>query len=184
MINSAAFYLISKVLRTWTDPKARYDYSLGFVLAGSLQTIIGLFMIFTWPLNGVFNIAFGEPLVYFGALQMSLGVCFLKSLKVESLFIFIFLGSLQCLAIGTAIIHYSLSADPVIVGLLFIGVGIALMLSTLSIHKNWSLKIPAMLFLVMSFVWAIISIRSYLLHLNPNDEFGKWKAKTTIDQNH
>jgi putative membrane protein len=182
LVNSAAFYLASKVLKAWYNHEIRNEYSIGFILVGFLQTILGFYTIFTWPLNGVFNIAYGEPLVYFGSLLICVGICFQKALKVENLSIFFLLGSLKCFAIGAAIIYYSLSADPVIVGLLFLGVGATLLLTLISIHKNKSLNISAMLFLVMSFVWAVISTRSYFLHLNPNDEFGKWKAKTTIER--
>ena len=174
LINGISFYLLHLALRHHTDRDRLQQFSTGFFISGILQLAIGFHIVLTWPLYGVFNIAYGEPLVYFGMLATAFGFVLKNKGPIQGLIPFVIGGAFQCLVIGVAILFYSLSADPVIVGALFISVSIALFFAILCMHLKYSMRSASNIFLALAIVWCAIALRAYFVHLNPDDDFGKW----------
>ena len=63
----------------------------GFGITGAIALTTGLHMIFTWPVIGSFNIAFGEPSVLFGILFVGTAIALAQGWELFTLAIYAFL---------------------------------------------------------------------------------------------
>ncbi len=150
----------------------------GFLLSGFIATVTGLYMIFTWPLPGSFNIAFGELIVLFGSIFFFAGLALQRDWDLLSIAIVSVLAGVAAIIVGIRILDLKLTQAPGIAGLgyLFTGVAGILVLPVYFWKKSMLLRIiTTVVILVAAVLWAITGYASYWAHL---DEFGKWLPAT------
>ncbi len=150
----------------------------GFLVAGFLGIVLGLHIIFTWPLPGSYNVGFGEPLVLFGALTFGTGLAIVLDWDLFSLGIFGFFAGIVAVVVGVRIMDLGMTRGPVLSGLGFIFTGAAglLYLPAWLTRKSPAVRMIAALFaLVALVIWAITGYGSFWSHV---ESFSDWTPAT------
>ncbi|MFW6137722.1 MAG: DUF981 family protein [Spirochaetota bacterium] len=147
----------------------------GFTITGFTGLVTGIHMIFTWPLPGSFNIAFGEMSVLFSILFLGAALALAKDYQLLSVTIYALFAGGAALVVGIRIINLGLTKEPAMSGAGFILTGIGGILSTptylLRNKKGVALLCGAVL-LIAAVIWFITVYGSYWGHL---ESFKDWK---------
>ncbi len=151
----------------------------GFGMAGAIAIVTGLHMTFTWPIQGSYNIAFGETSVLFGVLFVGASVCLAMGWDLLSLAIYAFFAGLAAIVIGARIIDLGLTRLPLMSGLGFILTGLGGVASVPTLlyfktNRTWRILGAAVL-LSAAFIWALSGYLAYWSHL---EMFQKWMPET------
>lgn len=146
----------------------------GFGMTGGIALATGLHMIWTWPINGSFNIAFGETTVLFGILFIGAALSLAQGWELLTVAIYAFFAGLVAIVVGLRLINLGLTQQPLLAGIGFIltGLGGVFAAPTLYLKTNrtWRL-IGAIVLVVAALIWALIGYMAYWNHL---DTFQKW----------
>ncbi|PMB17309.1 hypothetical protein CEN47_26115, partial [Fischerella thermalis CCMEE 5319] len=67
----AGLFLLAGYVYFGLDHAYQKRWIPGFGMTGAIALVTGLHMTFTWPVRGIFNIAYGEMTVLFGILFLS-----------------------------------------------------------------------------------------------------------------
>lgn len=148
----------------------------GFGMTGAIALATGLPMIWTWPLGGSFNVAFGETTVLFGILFVTAALALALNWDLLTITFYAFFAGLTAILVGARIINLGLTLRPLVAGLGFIltGLGGVLAAPTLVYFKDnrpWRL-VGAAVLLVAALIWAVIGYMTYWGHL---ESFQDWQ---------
>ncbi len=176
LVNVAAGHLLlaSMVLKNQFQGDKKKPWTIPFTLIGSLSLIIGLHMIWTWPLPGSFNIAFGEPTVLFGMIMLGLAWACYRESTLTPLAIYALLGGLAAFIIGTRIINLGLSWSPYPIAIGFFFSGLSGILAWPFVqwyqYRKWRLMY-GIITLVAALIWTIGALNVYWVNIL---EFASW----------
>jgi putative membrane protein len=158
--------------------KDRKVMAPGFLITGFIGTITGFHMIFTWPLPGSHNIAFGEMGLLFGVLFLAAGIAVLKDWDLLTITIYAVFAGAAAIVIGLALLNYNMTKSPLLAAAGYIGAGAGAIL-TLPVYFLKQSKvlrvIVALILLAAAAVWALTAFASYWDHLQA---FSKWTPPT------
>lgn len=70
----AGLFILAHYVYQGLDGTHQKQWIPGFGMTGAIALTTGLHMIWTWPLAGSFNIAFGETTVLFGILFIEVSI--------------------------------------------------------------------------------------------------------------
>lgn len=148
----------------------------GFGMTGAIALVTGLHMIFTWPIVGSFNVAFGETTVLFGILFITTAIALAMSWDLLTIAFYAFFAGLASVVIGLQVLNLGLTLRPLLSGLGFIltGLGGVLAAPTLVYLKDnrpWRMLGAAVL-LLAALIWAFTGYLAYWGHLG---QFQDWK---------
>lgn len=180
MINLAAgtALLAYFILKGLTSEDNR-SYAAGFGVVGLVAFIGGLQMIFSWPLPGSYNIAFGESTLLFGAVFLGAALALAKGWDLTPISIYAFFAGVYAVVVGLRIIDLPLTKAPVLSGIGFIlaGLGgIAAAPGLTLLKKNQTFRyLAAALLLVTSIFWAFTFYNALWGHL---ESFTSWVPLT------
>jgi putative membrane protein len=150
----------------------------GFLITGFIGTVTGFHMIFTWPLPGSNNIAFGEMELLFGVLFLAAGIAVLKDWDLLTITIYAVFAGAAAIVIGLALLNYNMTKSPLLAAAGYVGAGVGAVL-TLPVYlmkQNKVLRvIVALILLAAALVWALTTYASYWEHLHA---FAKWAPAT------
>lgn len=149
----------------------------GFGMVGAIALVTGLHMIFTWPVPGSFNIAFGETTVLFGTLFLTTSIALALNWDLFTVTLYAFFAGLASLVIGVRILNLGLTQSPLIASLGFFLTGLGGVLAAptlmyLKDNRSWR-TLGAAVLLLAALVWAFIGYMAYWGHL---DMFQGWKT--------
>jgi putative membrane protein len=153
-------------------------WSVAFLLPGVIAFLTGLRITFTWPLPGVYNVAFGELSVLLGGLFIAAGILIAFGKSLLPLGIYAFLSGLAAIANGYGILTLKLTQAPLVTAFAFIatGLGGVLLFPTFRWTENRAIKWLFVLILAgVGLLWAYSGCLGYLGHLKM---FGDWKPAT------
>jgi putative membrane protein len=170
----AGLFLLAYYLYKGLDSPHQKQWIPGFGVTGAIALTTGLHMIFTWPITGSFNIAFGEPSVLFGILFIGTAIALAQGWELLTLAIYAFFAGLAALVIGIRIINLGLTKQPFLSGIGFIltGLGGIFAAPTLHFKTNRTLRlVGAVVLVVAALIWALTGYLAYWSHL---ESFGKW----------
>lgn len=162
LINAAAgFFLIAAYLYWGLDTPDQSQWAPAFVLPGLVSLGTGLHMIFTWPLPGPHNSAFGEMSVLFGALLTGAGLALWKGWSLVPLAVYGLFAGLFAIVTGIRYIDLGLSNTPILAGTAFIlaGVGGLSALPLLCVRRNRSIRVTGGI--VMALTAAMLAFIGY-----------------------
>ncbi len=175
ILNVAAGHLLLSNL-IWQkdyDGDSRH-WAAPFFVVGFLSFITGLHMIWTWPLPGSFNIAFGEPALVFGAIMIGIAWTLYKNLSLEPLAIYALLAGIAAFVIGAQIINLGLtwSPQPLSIGFFFSGFTGVLAWPVIRYKDNnvWRISYTLVSFLA-ALMWSIGIVSMYWTNIR---EFAAW----------
>jgi putative membrane protein len=175
LINMAAgLFLLSYFLYQGLDSPNQKQWIPGFGMTGGIALATGLHMIWTWPIAGSFNIAFGETTVLFGIIFITAALALAQGWELLTVAIYAFFAGISAMVIGLRIINLSLTNQPLLSGVGFIltGLGGVLAAPTLYLKTNrtWRL-LGASVLVVAALIWAFTGYLAYWNHL---EGFQKW----------
>jgi putative membrane protein len=175
---AAGFFLLACFTALSLDNREEPKWAAPFFVVGAIAVLSGLHMIFTWPLPGAYNIAYGESSVLFGALFVGAALCLAKGWGFEPLAVFGLFAGLVAVLVGGQILAGGLTPkQPHVAGTLFILSGIAgvLALPLCLLKKVKFLRYAAALFLLLLAAgWSLIGYGAYWSHMSEGSSFGKW----------
>lgn len=140
----------------------------GFGITGAIALVTGLHMIFTWPIRGSFNIAFGEMTVLFGILFVATSLALAQGWDLLTVAIYGFFAGLAAIVVGVRIINLGVTQQPLISGIGFIltGLGGVFAAPTLYLQTNRTLRIVgAIVLITAALIFAFTGILAYWGHM-------------------
>ncbi len=169
----AGLFLLAYYLYKGLDNPHQKQWIPGFGVTGAIALATGLHMVFTWPVVGSFNIAFGEPSVLFGILFIGTAIALAQGWELFTLAIYAFFAGLAAMVIGIRIINLGLTKQPLLSGIGFIltGLGGICAAPTLYFKTKQIRLIGAGVLVAAALIWALTGYLAYWSHL---ESFGKW----------
>jgi putative membrane protein len=156
----------------------------GFAMTGFIAVVTGLRMIFTWPLSGSYNIAFGEMSVLFGVLFLGAALALWKDWEMRTVSIYALFAGAAAIVVGARIISLGMTKSPVVSGIGFILTGLGGLFAwlcclaepILSLRTNQTLRaIGAIVLILAAAIWAFTGYVAYWDHL---ESFSNWVPLT------
>jgi putative membrane protein len=149
-----------------TSPK---QWIPGFGMTGAVALATGLHMIWTWPVRGSFNIAYGETTVLFGILFIATSLALAFGWDLLTVTIYAFFAGLTSILIGVRIINLDLTQRPLLSGVGFILTGLGGVLAAptllyLKTSRGWRL-LGAVVLIAAALIWAITGYLAYWGHM-------------------
>lgn len=147
----------------------------GFGITGAIALTTGLHMIFTWPVPGSFNIAYGEMSVLFGSLFLAACLAIAFSWDLLIVAVYGFFAGIAAVVVGLRIINLGLTRQPMLSGIGFIltGLGGIFAAPTLYLKSNHTLRtVGAIVLVVAALIFALIGYMAYWGHLA---DYSNWK---------
>lgn len=156
------------------------DWVPGFAIVGFVAVLTGAVMMFTWPLPGSYNIAFGEGSFLFGAVFLAIAFAFGRRRLLHSLALFILLAGIVAIILGARIIDLGLTRRPELSGAGFILSGLVALMASVAIPFE-RVRVSLAFRLVFSaaaaaagVIWAITGYDAYWGHLS---SFAEWAPR-------
>lgn len=151
----------------------------GFGIVGAIALTTGLHMIFTWPIRGSFNIAFGEMSVLFGILFVGTSIAIAQGWELITLAIYSFFAGLAAIVVGCRILNLGLTNQPLLssIGFILTGMGGVCALPTLLFFREnrvWRL-VGVFVLGAAAVIWALTGYLAYWSHL---ESFQQWVPPT------
>ncbi len=174
----AGLFLLACYVYQWLDDTDQKRWIPGFGMTGGIALATGLHMFWTWPVNGSFNIAFGETTVLFGILFIGAALSLAQGWELLTVAIYAFFAGLVAIVVGLRLINLGLTRQPLLAGIGFIltGLGGVFAAPTLYLKTNRTWRLIGTLVLVAAaLIWALIGYMAYWGHL---DTFQKWVPST------
>jgi putative membrane protein len=125
-------------------------------------------MIFTWPVPGSFNIAFGEMTVLFGILFIASSLAIAQGWDLLTVAIYGFFAGVAAVLIGLRLINLDLTRRPLLSGIGFIlaGLGGVFAAPALYLQTNRSLRlVGASVLIVAALIFATTGYLAYWGHM-------------------
>lgn len=156
------------------DPKPS-RWVPGFGITGAIALATGLHMIFTWPVPGSFNIAFGETSVLFGILFVGASISLAQGWELFTLAIYAFFAGWTAIVVGLRLMNLGLTKQPLITGIGFILTGLGGVcafptLWPLQRNRTWRI-VGTIVLLLAALIWAQTGYMAYWSHL---EGFQNW----------
>ncbi|MFB2769909.1 DUF981 family protein [Pelatocladus sp. BLCC-F211] len=171
----AGLFLLAGYVYFGLDHAYQKRWIPGFGMTGAIALVTGLHMTFTWPVQGVFNIAYGEMTVLFGILFLSASLALALGWDLLTVTIYGFFAGLAAIVIGVRIINLNLTRNPLLSGIGFIltGLGGVCAAPTLYLKTNrkWRL-FGAILLVIAALIFAFVGYITYWNHLG---QYSNWK---------
>lgn len=175
----AGLVLLAMFVYQGLDSPNRKQWIPGFGITGAIALVTGLHMIWTWPLSGSFNIAYGETTVLFGILFTATSLALSFGWELIAIAIYGFFAGLAAIVIGLSLIQLELTRNPLLSGIGFILTGLGGVLATptllyLRTNRSWRL-LGAVVLLAAAAIWAIVGYTAYWGHMS---QYVDWQPST------
>jgi len=160
------------------DAEGQRPFSAGFGIVGVLGLVLGLGMVFTWPLPGSYNIAFGETTALFGAVFLATAFALYHRWDLKPVTIFAFFAGVFAVVVGIRLISLNLTKEPLFSGIGFIlaGLGGVAAFPAFGLLKNKYIRLLAVIVLVATaLLWAFTFYNSLWGHM---ESFSSWLPPT------
>lgn len=171
----AGLVLLALYVDRGLDSPSQKNWIPGFGIVGGIALVTGLHMMLTWPVPGVFNIAFGETTTLFGTLFIATAIALAQGWELLTISIYGFFAGWTAIVVGIRLINLGLTKQPLLSGVGFILTGLGGVLASptlyyLKTNRIWR-KVGAAVLLVAALIWAFVGYGAYWSHL---ESFQKW----------
>ena len=100
----AGLFILAYYVYSGLDGADQKRWIPGFGMTGAIALTTGLHMIFTWPIPGSFNIAFGEMSVLLGIVFIGASVALAQNWELVTVTIYAFFAGVASILVGLRII--------------------------------------------------------------------------------
>lgn len=170
----AGLFLLAYYVYQGLDSPHQKLWVPGFGMTGAIALATGLHMIWTWPVTGSFNIAFGETTVLFGIIFVAASIALAQGWDLLTIAIYAFFAGLAAIVIGLRLINLSMTRQPLLSGIGFILTGLGGVLAAPSLYlktnRTWRLA-GAVVLVIAALIWGFTGYLAYWNHL---ESFQKW----------
>jgi putative membrane protein len=153
----------------------RKSWIYAFWMVGAILFITGLNTIFTWPLPGAYNIIFGEPSVWFGALLIFLGFSIRSDSDLMPMALISMAGGLINLVIAGDVLIYNMTQSPALAFVGFLTSGLGALLIPFGLKSKTLRWIIAIFLIIAAVIFAITGFGAYYQHAG---DFAHWVPST------
>lgn len=179
----AGLVLLATFVYQGLDNTSARRWIPGFGMTGAVALATGLHMVWNWPLQGSFNIAYGETTVLFGILFITTSLALALGWDLFTVTLYAFFAGAVAILTGLRIIDLGITQRPLIAGLGFILTGLGGVLATPTLlyfktNRTWRLLAVAVL-LAAALIWAFIGYYTYWGHL---ESYADWQPPTMRPQ--
>ena len=160
------------------DAPSRRPWVPAFTIVGGVALLTGLRMVFTFPLPGAHNAAFGEPYVLLGAAFLGAALSMAYDWDLLPVALYASVAGLAGIIVGIGIINLGMTREPAISGLGFILAGLAGLLSTPAYlwRHNRTLRLAGTAVLLLAAaIWAVTAYGAVWSHL---ESLANWVPAT------
>ncbi len=174
----AGLALLAHYLYVKPAKALRKSWAAGFYAVGLLGLVTSLPMVLQWPLPGGFNVAYGEPGLYFSVLFIAAGLTLTFEWEPLIPAIYGFFGAIYSIVIGIRIEDLGLSKEPTValLGFVLTGLGGILVLPAIQWRDNKALAtITAAILGVAALIWLYTGYAAGWGHIL---DFAKWMPPT------
>ena len=151
-----------------------------FAMVGLVAAVCGFQMIFTWPLIGSYNIAFGETSVLLGVIYLGIALSLAKEWNLAPIAVYGVLAGLAAVVLGIRIIDLRMTMQPELAGAGFILSGLGGILAVLAFcapAKKALRSTGAVVLLVAALIWAMTAFPAYWMHM---ENFASYKMPPKV----
>lgn len=179
LVNMAAgFFLLGYYIYRGLDDPNQRRWSPGFAIVGLVALAVGLHMVYTWPLPSAYNIAFGAPTVFLGALFLGAALALAFGWDLMSISVYALFAGIAAVVLGVRIIGLNLTNTPPLSGAGFIFAGLTGVLLPVVIYlrsNRAARAVVAIIAVLAALVWAFVGYEAFWGHLK---EFAQWVPAT------
>lgn len=155
--------------------ETKRSWATFFWVIGAVLMVTGLDTVTHWPLPGGYNIVFGEPALFFGAVLFGAGFGIRWGDNLVPISFAALVGGVINILISIDMLKYSMTREPVLAFWAYLtsGVGAVLVPPAIGL-KGWAWLrwIVGILLVISAILFAITGIGAYLQHPH---SFAKWK---------
>jgi putative membrane protein len=151
-----------------------------FAMVGLVAFLGGLHMIFTWPLPGAYNSAYGETSVMLGVIYLGIALSLAKDWNPAPIAIYGILAGLAAVVLGVRIMNLKMTMQPQLSGVGFILSGLGGILAALAfcMPSRKALRSTGALALILAaFIWAMTAYLAYWAHM---EHFSAYKMPPKV----
>ena len=139
----------------------------GMLMTGLLALLLGLHMVFTWPLPGSANLIYGEMSILFGVLLTGLGFMVLFGVDLLSVGVVGILAGAASLVVSAQMFRLGLAANPLLHGAAFVWMGVLGLgaMPMLRLSGSQAFRVfGAVGLMIGALLWAIIAFQGFWQH--------------------
>lgn len=173
----AGLALLAHYLYVKPEKEARKSWAAGFFAVGLLGLLTSLPMVLTWPLPGGFNVAYGEPGLFFSVLFLAAAMTLIFEWEPLIPAIYGFFGAIYAIVIGIRIENLHLGSNPfaALMGFLLTGIGGMLVLPAIQWRNTRTLTVlTAVILGLAALLWLYTGYDAGWGHVA---DFAKWVPK-------
>lgn len=174
----AGLFLLAFFVYEGLDSPLQKRWIPGFGMTGAIALATGLHMIWTWPLSGSFNVAYGEMSVLFGIIFVGASLALALNLDLLSVAIYAFFAGIAAVLVGVRILDLGLTRRPLLssVGFILTGLGGIFAAPALYLKTNQTLRlVGAIVLVIAALIWAVTGYMALWGHLA---SFSDWQPST------
>ncbi len=174
---TAGLVLLAWYVFKGLDDADQARWAPAFAVPGLVALLCGLRMIWTWPLPGSYNSAYGETSVLLGALFLGAAWSLAANRDLMPFCVYAFFAGLVGVVVGVRIIDLKMTLQPVLSGVGFILTGLAGVFAGVVLSRPKSMlirTIGAAALVAAAAIWALTGYMGYWGHMAM---FAKWVPK-------
>ncbi|MDH4247354.1 MAG: DUF981 domain-containing protein [Deltaproteobacteria bacterium] len=139
----------------------------GLMMTGLLALMLGLHMVFTWPLPGSANILYGEMSTLFGVLLTGMGIVLMVGMDLLAVGVIAALSGAASLVVAVQMFRLGLAPNPLLHGIAFVWMGILGLgaLPMLRLSGSYAFRLfGAVGLMIGALLWAIAAFQGFWQH--------------------
>lgn len=151
------------------DEEDQRKWAPALALPAFVALMCGFRMIWTWPLPGSYNVAYGESSILLGIPLAGAAVALALDWSLLPVTVYAFFGGVVSIVVGVAFINLGLSKYPLLTGVGFILTGLAGVFAgpTLCMFRSnrFVRSLGALTLLAAAVIWAFTGYGAYWMHI-------------------
>lgn len=170
----AGLFILALYVLKGLDSKDQRMWIPGFAISGLIALINGFHMIWTWPLPGSYNMAYGEMSILLGFLFLGTAISLAMEWGLIILGVYAFFSGIAAVLIGIQIKNLGLTLNPKLTYIGFVLSGLGGIFSSLVVYlrrNNIIRSIGAIILLVTAVIWLYTGYMAYWAHMK---SLSKW----------
>ncbi len=180
LINMAAGLAVLAVfyVAALGHPQRMGHYAPTFAIVGLGALVMGLRMVFTWPLGGVYNITNGDLSVLLGLAFLAAALTLARGWSLIPVGIYAFFAGAASIVVGVQVWRAGLTAKPWMSGWGYVLTGCAGLLTPLvvALPRVKALRgLAAGILIVAACLWAVTGYGGYFMHLEKASPFHAYR---------
>jgi putative membrane protein len=179
LVNQAVGLTLLACYVYWdVDRSEQRRWAPGFALSGLAAAVLGLRLVFAWPLPGSFNLLYGEPSLFFGILMLMMAAVAWLELDLLPVAVYGTFAGFVSFLLGIQVLNLGLTKSPFLSGVSFLWTGLVgvFAIPMLRYRRFHAFRVFGAGGLgAAALLWAVLGFNAYWAHVEP---FMGWRPLT------